>query len=92
MHPVYRLSGLGRAVDFGTPTNVAIAGIAGVVLLARTGERIAHGTPLAEAATQGLWISIATFLAWAVIRELAPDAPIIAFAGAAFAIASSLRC
>lgn len=68
-----KLTHLGRAVDPRYPTNLAILLLSGAALVIAAGLRLAGGAELLPAAFYGVVASLATFLAWALGREIDPD-------------------
>lgn len=89
-----RLSNIGRPVDPRYPTNLAIAVLSLLVLVIAAGMRFAAGAALPAALGYGVLASLATFLAWALGREIDPDhngsallaAPLAAVAYLAFGV------
>ncbi|MBK8976943.1 MAG: hypothetical protein IPM29_13570 [Planctomycetes bacterium] len=78
---------LGRPVDWGYPTNRAIVIVVGIVAVVLFAARLAAGDGPGAAGLLGLRIALATFLAWALAREIDPDGERAAFLGAGFAAA-----
>lgn len=64
---------LGRAVDPRYPTNVTILLLSGAALVIAAVMRLAGGAQLLPAASYGITAALATFLAWALGREIDPD-------------------
>lgn len=83
---LYQVTALGRPFDLKDWSNVLIliltpvAGVVGSIYWLAT-----ETNNIFFALQFGFWLAASTFLAWALVRELAPDHPIAAFVGVAFA-------
>jgi len=85
LHPAYRFSGIGRAVDPAYPTNRAILVVFAVALVVGAYLGLRSGSSALAAALSGANAALSAFLAWALTRELSPDDSGSAFVAAALA-------
>jgi hypothetical protein len=83
-------SGLGRALDFSYPTNIAIAALSGATVAGVLVWTLLSGRALGPAVLVALGTGASVFLGWALGREVDPDYPLSAFLGAAFTLAGLL--
>lgn len=73
LHPIYRISGLGRSIELKYPTHRFVVGVSVLFGVAGTLLGLSNSLPVGEAISSGLNLSLTAFLAWALLRELAPD-------------------
>lgn len=81
-----QLSGIARPIELGYATNRWIAALTVVVLIAASVGRAFAEPGWLAAVGWGALASIAFFLAWALARELDPDAEMAAFIAAGFTL------
>ena len=72
LHPIYRISGLGRSIELKYPTHRLVVGVCLLLLIAGSALELSRSLPLGQAMAGGLNLSLAAFLAWALLRELTP--------------------
>jgi hypothetical protein len=81
-----RITGIGRPVDLGYPTNRAIAAVAVAVTVGGSVLEWLTGAGGLQGAAWGVGAGLAVFLAWALCRELDPDHELSAFVAAGLAL------
>ncbi len=84
------ISSIGRPVDLRVRTNQVIAIETLAVMAVAAIVRVANGASTLDGAKHGIVAGAAVFLAWAISRELDPDAPWGAFLAPVFAFAHVL--
>ncbi len=86
MHPIYRVTSVGRPVDPKYPTNRAVLWLMLAAALAGAGIALLRGGGATDALAQGALAAVVLFATWAVGRELAPDDNPAAFVAVAIAM------
>lgn len=81
------MSSIGRPLDPSYPTNIAIMIITLLAGIGFGGWALLRGAGLGDSAYMGLLGGFAAFAGWMFCRELDPDRPYLAFAGAVLALA-----
>ena len=84
------ISALGRPVEFNYPTNLAIVILSVLAIVAAFVFRLVGGLAMIDALGFSLSVGLATFLGWAVGREVDPDYEVSAFFGAILAFIGML--
>jgi hypothetical protein len=83
---VRHISNLGRPIDLGYPTNLAIVIVSAVVVLGGSVLARMSGSVILLAVSSGIAAGFAVFLAWALCRELDPDYELSAFVATGLAL------
>lgn len=83
MHPLYRMTHLGRPLEPRYPTNRATMILMGIALLGGAAQTLLLGGGVRDALAAGPLAMLTVFFSWALGRELTPDDNAAAFIGVA---------
>ncbi len=83
---IYKITSIGRPMDFSYPSNVVISLLAVIIWAGVFIYQVASGFYWLEGLLWGLGISISVFLGWALSREIEPGKDLPSYFAAAFTL------